>query len=279
MKLYKLTYAVAFAFTILTAQNVLGQPTPGVFEIRFSFDEEVVIDADFVTPQQQAELAPSLAETKSFWESVIVGYQPGVTLDGIDIEISVEPDDGPGGTLASAGPGGFIVNQGGFIFFTDDDLNSSAGQMSIDSADLSTSLIVDVLNHEVAHTLGFGTLFDRNGLADNTGQYNGQEGLLAYQAEFDALAQSIPLENDNGHYLESNGLTDVFGRVMGDELMTPFIENTTNANDPSSNFLSLTTVGVLRDLGYNAIAPIAIPEPSSLALLALGGLALCGRRR
>ena len=44
--------------------------------------------------------------------------------------------------------------------------------------------------------------------------------------------------------------------------MTPVISNTTNANNPFRNFLSDTSLGIFRDLGYDTIATtFVVPEP------------------
>ncbi|MDB4766852.1 PEP-CTERM sorting domain-containing protein [bacterium] len=289
MKIKKLTCLAAFALACFTAHNVMGQ-TEGLFDLRFEF-------ATGVTAQQQADLQPSLDATESFWESIIPGYQQDVTLDGIIINVDVQMIDGSGGPngniLATGGPGpGAPFDQAGFSFITNGTVftngtstgvTSSVGNLTVDSADFSTSLIVDVLKHEVGHALGFGTLFDfgmNNLVTAAGGQYIGPEGLAAYQAEFNATtATFIPLDQDNGHYIEASNLTDQFGRIFGDELLTPIIENTPNAMNPDVNYVSDTTIAVLRDLGYNAVAPVAIPEPSSMVLLALGGLVLCRRRR
>jgi len=244
------------------AADATGQ-TAGVFEIRF--------DDSGLTAQQQAELAPSLAATKSYWESIIIGYQPGVNLDGIDIEVTAAPIDGEGNTLATGGISGFIVDRGGFTFITDPQFNSSSGSVNIDTADFSSLLIIDVLKHEVAHALGFGILFDDNSLVSGPGQYTGNEGLTAYQVEFDSAATFVPLQTvtmDNGtvvsggHLDENNPLSNAVGRAVADDLMTPIIENTTNANDPFSNFVSDTSLGILRDLGYDTVSTTYTePEP------------------
>ena len=274
----KINTCIAFlAFTIFAAPHAFGQDDPmaGVFQLRFGVED--------LTTQQQTDLAPSLAASKSFWESIIVGYQPGVTLDGIEVDVSVADIDGPSGTLAFAGTSGFLENQGGFTFVTNNAGTTSTGVMTIDTADFSSNLIVDVINHEVGHALGFGTLFDSNNLTSGAGIYSGTNGLLAYQAEVDLDATFIPLQNDppfvNGHFDENIPLTDVLGRDFSAELFTPFIENGTNAENPELNFFSQTSAGVFQDLGYIAFAPVAIPEPSSIVLLALSGLTFCRRRR
>ena len=213
---------------------------------------------------------------------MIPSYQPGVTLDGVDITVDAQNLGGPGGVLAQAGPGpGFLTNQGGFSFLTNFASTSSVGGLTVDVNDFSTPLIVDVLQHEIAHVLGFGTLFNfgLNNLAPVDGQYTGTEGLLAYQAEFDPNGTFIPLHTGNAHFDENTTLTDSLGRVFSNELTTPLVQPTPNSVDPNSNFLSNSTIGVLRDLGFDAIEPVAIPEPSALAIFALGGVTLVRRRR
>ena len=230
-------------------------------------------DDSALTTQQRAELAPTLEATKSFWESIITGYQPGINLDGIDVIVEVAAIDGPNNVLATGGPGGFIVDQGGFTFLTDNQLNSSAGVVSIDTADFSSNLILDVLKHEVGHALGFGTLFDLNELSPTPGEYIGSEGLAVYQTEYDSAAAFVPLQNEtfpngvvsfNGHLDEDNPLSDDFGRAIRDDLMTPTISNTTNANNPLRNFLSDTSLGIIRDLGYETVATTFVVPPPVL---------------
>lgn len=57
--------SIVLAFAIGTSTSA---QTAGLFEVRF--------DLSNLTAQQQTDLEPALAETKRFWESVIVGYQP-----------------------------------------------------------------------------------------------------------------------------------------------------------------------------------------------------------
>ena len=281
---------------VLSLTSSLYGQTPGEFEVRF--------DTSGLTMSQENALLPSLNASANFWESVITGYQPGVTsLDGLDVAVSVIPIDGPLGVVAQAGPSGNFFSQGGFTFLTDFDgapgvpvSVSLTGTVTIDTADFNTDLIVDVLNHEVAHTLGFiDELIDLNNLVTADGQFIGAEGLAAYQAEFDSTATFVPLtfggplppgEDDrNDHLPEEETLVDEFGRVLADELLTPIVENTTNFDDPTSNFLSNTSAGIFRDLGFIAVAPVfsgaatATPEPSTSMILALAGMALATTRR
>jgi hypothetical protein len=283
MKFVPLVSMLVAAITLNGSSNAVAQ-TPGEFEVRY--------DLTALTTQQQLDLQPALASAANFWESVILGYQPGVFLDGVEIDVNVEDIDGTNGVLAEAGPSGFQLDQGGFVFATDSDGSTLTGELTIDSSDFQTGLIADVLNHEIAHVLGFNPLlFELNDLIAGDGQYDGEAGLAAYQLEFDPDASFIPLQNDpatatqpaaiNAHLDEDNDLVDVFGRSISDELLTPIIADGNNATDPSLNFLSATSAGIFNDLGFIAVAPVpfAVPEPSSFALLAMGGLALVVLRR
>jgi len=275
MKNHNFLTCLAIAFSLLVTPNAIGQ-TPGQFEIRY--------DTSALTALELSALQAPLDAAANFWESIIPGYRPGVFLDGIDIFVSTSSAGplfgSPGGVIAEAGPGnpgGFANIQGApdqFLFATSGGtlLDSQIGQVIVDQADLSTSLIFDVLRHEIAHTLGFGLLFDDNNLLDANGQYIGQEGLAAYQSEFDPLATFVPLSPDGAHLSEFNNLTDSSGNVAGTELLTPIIAGPT--------FLSNTSIGILRDLGFDTTVPVtAVPEPSAVVMFALGGMALCGRRR
>lgn len=268
--------------------------TPGEFEIRYNFDS--------LTAEEDAQLRPAFDAVESFYESVILGYQPGVQLDGIDIAVFVEDIDGAGtvedgNVLAQARPGfqgdNFMpgISQQGtfdsnFFFVTGSDPSSLTGLITIDSFDINTELIVDVIKHETAHALGFVPgLFDLNNLLDEAGDLVGEQGLAAFQQEFDVPdATVVPLDEISAHLEELSGaadLVDAFGRNFSDELLTPIIANGTNAENFELNFFSSTSAGIFNDLGFVAVAPapFAVPEPSSLAFLALGAAAMVTRRR
>ena len=267
----------------LPATSFSNVGAPGVFDIRFNFINPVT------TAQQQAFEASA-----AFWESVIVGYQPGVALDGIEIDITLANIDGPGGTLGFGGfAGGPVVNQGGFIFRTDDGITQT-GLITLDTSDFGLVPDSNVINHEVAHTLGFGTLFNANGLVASGGQFTGSNGLAAFQDEFDSSAAFVPLELDGGpgtalgHLDEDivfneagqiialplTGITDPQGRDLSNELLTGVL-----GPDPSQTFLSNTTVAIFADLGFVVELPNVIPEPGMALLMLVGTGLLAVRRR
>lgn len=232
---------------------------------------------------------------ENYWETVISGYLPGLGIASLDIDADGENIDGVGGTLGYAGPT-YGVYQGGYLLATD-------GIMRFDTADLSNmevnGSLFDVILHEMAHVIGFGTLWTYNGLyVDGSGKYTGANALAAYQLEYDPSATYVPVElggssgTANGHWNEvdgGSGLTGLvgllpgeasFGLDMGYELMTGWL------NTPA--YVSCTTRGALRDLGYQTQACVvdvstsSIPEPGNLALLSFGALAMLvtvGRQR
>lgn len=229
----------------------------------------------------------------TFWESNITGYRlNSELLQGVSISATVATNDGPGGVLGSAGPtmGRFYDN----VILAGDVspsyvLYASAGSMTFDSADvdnlISAGVWEQVIRHEMAHVLGFGTLWGYAGVynnfyVDGSGEYTGAAGLAAYQAEFDQPdATFVPVEleggagTSDGHWDEAyggaalTGITDADGNDMRNELMTGWL------NSPT--FLSDTTLGQFYDLGYTVV-----PEPATVMMMAsLAAAAFWIRRR
>jgi hypothetical protein len=248
---------------------------PGPLPAAGTFDIEIVPIAPITDPEAQA--AFDLAEAT--WESIIrselqninfagtpvpadacLTGQPAINdeVDDLRIYVEFEPNDGPGGTLASAGP--CVVRTGGTA-------TTIVGIMSFDSDDfgnLSASALNRVILHEMAHVLGFGTLWGRNGQLINPScpdgpdedsigdcsasdppgpdtRFTGSLASAAYRALGGVANANVPVENAqggpgtrDGHWRES---------IFGLELMTGFL--TSNVANP----LSLLTVAALDDSG------------------------------
>jgi hypothetical protein len=236
-------------------------------------------------------------DAEAFWEDIISGRDNGsgsVVPDfKISIDASVVPDDGVGGVLASAGPdfatcsigAGFNANigtcnaNGGIVYTT-------AGSMNFDSADIDSLAagganfgeggLLDVIIHEMAHVLGFGTLWGLNNLyVDGTGQYTSANTLAAYQAECDATATFVPVELDGGPGTANGHWDEQDFACGGGEIMTGFISN--------PNYLSATTLAAFEDLGYTiaSVTAPAVPLPAGgvLMISAFGGLVVASRRK
>lgn len=258
----------------------------------------VVIDVTFsggLSPTQQAYFSVAA----DYWESLIVDYIGGTNPltaaddgDGrIDIAAIGSNIDGAGGVLGSAAPltGAGI---GGFLY-------TATGKMEFDLADLagmeSNKTLMSVIMHEMAHVLGFGTLWDPQtdyniaGFQDVYNHaakaYTGANALNEWKTEFSqAAATFVPIEAEGGqgtanaHWNEVGGgagltgITDTLGRDMRNELMTGWL------NAPS--FLSRMSVAQFADIGYvvdfsnlafinaNINNAVTVPEPTSLVALA-----------
>lgn len=194
---------------------------------------DLIINTTGATPAQQERIDAA----EALWETVIAGYQNGISNSSVTIDISFS--DLGGGTLGQAAPTSF-VNQGGFRL-------STAGFIDLDDG-LGLDTVEDVTAHEIGHVIGIGTLWDDNGVyVDGSGQYTGQFGLAAYQEEFDPAATFVPVELDGGpgtanaHWDESGFFTD--------EIMSGFLSG--------SNFLSNTTIESLRDIGFDTLGRLA----------------------
>ncbi len=198
------------------------------------------------------------------WEEIITGNLPEVPVrleeggcgegspalqrEVNDILVLVLTDsiDGPGGTLASAGP--CVVREIGGL--------PVVGRVRIDVEDLdrlnSIGFLEDVVLHEMSHALGFGALWISSGylrnpsLPDNQGADTHFRGPSAVEA-FDGVGGAhhdvsrVPVENVRG----AEGTRDTHWRssVFRHELMTGFVSE-------GQNPLSRVTVASLMDLGY-----------------------------
>jgi hypothetical protein len=208
------------------------------------------------------------------WSAVITGDIPDVpvtniacgttfprltaTVDDVAIIARIEPIDGPGGILGSAGwcfrraggPGtGFPL----------------IGVMRFDAADVaaleSSGRFVAVILHEMGHVLGVGTLWSSFGFLQNPSVVGGPQMDTHFNGEsavtgFDEIGgttytggMKVPVENRfgsgtiNAHWRES---------VLANELMTGFVNT-------GENPLSALTVRSMRDLGYTIDETTADP--------------------
>ena len=235
------------------------------------FDIELVI-LDGGTGEQES----ALARAAERWESVIARDvfdwdhgafdrvpagtcgpgSPEVTdeVDDIRIFVTIQAIDGPGNTMAQAGPcwvRPYPLEGAEGIW-----LQPTLAALVLDEADVvqmeSAGMLESFVTHEMAHALGFvPAVWERHGrlrnpsLPDSPGADTHFDGPLAVAA-FDAaggtgyMRAKVPLENGG-----TEGFSDSHWResVFGDELMSALL---TGEAQP----LSLITIESLYDIGY-----------------------------
>lgn len=235
---------------LIIDNNVVNSVTPPPLPNN-TFNIEV--DTSTLTPQQAAIFLAAAQR----WEQIIVGDLPDVGLiDDLFITANIVAIDGPGGILGAAGPTG--LRGGSFLPYS--------GDMIFDSADVANLIanneFDEVILHEMGHVLGFGTIWDLQGLLVNAGTadpgYTGALALAEYNVRFGVSELDVPVEGlpagpgtADSHWRES---------VFGNELMTGFL------NSGVANPISSITVAQFADLGYTV--NIAQADPY---LLAAGG--------
>jgi len=180
-------------------------------------------------------------------------------VDDLRIYVDIIEIDGPGQTLARAGPC-FIRGLGYFPI---------VGMMQFDSADLdalaATGGLLSVVLHEMGHVLGIGTIWELKELLHNPSlpsnvgadtYFSGPRAIAAFDAAGGSTTYNgnkVPVANTGGE-----GSADSHWResVLDAELMTPLF------NSGRPNPLSTITIESLADLGYTV--DITQAEPYSM---------------
>ncbi len=249
------------------------------------------------TPSQPVVDAFNNAVTK--WQSIIIGELPDQavnlptagtcggaarpaiteTVDDVVIYVEFAYIDGPYAVQGQAGPcvvrGSTWLPSVGGMLFDDADTNRL-----VTSGDLEK-----VVMHEMAHVLGFGTIWEYLGLLQEPSDpaAGGTVGADTYfsgplaVAAFDSIyaesypgspyvGNKVPVENDNATY--GTGSLDGHWResLFGIALMTPTLQS------GQVNPLSVVTVASMADLGYGVRYQSADPfvMPAAMPLVASG---------
>ena len=201
-------------------------------------------------------------------------------IDDLLIFASVVPIDGAGGILGRAGPCAIRTGAG------PGNNQSVFGVMQFDAVDVdsmvSHGILQDVIQHEMLHVVGIGTLWNTYGVLADAGttsvRFTGTLGVGAciQIGAASACPSSVPVENSGGagtrdsHWRES---------VFANELMTGFVCDPTRippqCTQPVPNPFSLISVQSLADVGYQVNPADADPYvvPGTSALRAAIGVA------
>ncbi len=173
--------------------------------------------------------------------TLIIGELPNVTVYGgkggpkavDDILITAELGniDGLYGVLGQAGP--TAVRTNGSL--------PATATMKFDIVDVNAmglEVFADVVLHEMAHSLGFGSIWDRLGLVTN-GLYTGANALEEFLA-MGGTGSGIPVEQDGGAGTAGSHWDE---ETFDNELLTGFINE-------GENYFTAMSAASFADLGY-----------------------------
>lgn len=208
------------------------------------------------------------------------------TIDDLEITATLDNINGPGGILGQAGP----------EFYRTADLTSITGSMAFDLAyaqglyddeqATGSGLWSSTVLHEMLHVLGFGTMWELQGLITNIGtvadpdwRFTGANARYEYEAVYrtefandPGAAAGVAVESDTGNPGTDKGHWDE--AIFGDEVMTGFADD--------GAFLSNMTIAALEDMGYQttySASPPACFTPGTRILTMQGWVAVERVRR
>lgn len=178
---------VIAAFVLVAAALGYSQPARGQVIDIVSIDFSGLPDGTPLATQLGIRDAFFLAER--FWESRLTGFSAQLparvhrVLRPVQITASIVAIDGPGGILGQAGPTQVFTYNGSKPYAI-----SQAAQMQFDSDDVvlfqNLGLFDDIVRHEMAHAIGFGSLWTDNRLnLGPLGHYTGSFALKRYRIE------------------------------------------------------------------------------------------------
>ena len=224
-----------------------------------------MITLDFIGDMSAARRAVFEAAARRWDRALNTGFDPldvdGDRLTGLAIEANIAPIDGAAGVLGQAGP----------TVLREDTGLPVKGGMQFDDADITRleaeGSFADVILHEMAHVLGFGTLWTFNGLIAASGTNDPRFTGPAAAREFAALLPDggpfVPIANTGGAGTREGHWREL---IFGDELLTGFLSGT---NRP----LSRMSIESFEDLGYqvnySAADPFTLPSFQKLALMGI----------
>ncbi|CUH39882.1 Leishmanolysin [Jannaschia seosinensis] len=223
-----------------------------------------------ITLHYLADLPPArralFEDAARLWDDVLdtdlppVDHQ-GRTLPGLVIDVSIAPIDGPQGVLGQAGP--TVLRPGTEL--------PAAGIMAFDTADADAldagGRLRDVILHEMAHVLGFGTLWSRQGLVAGSGsidpRFTGMNAAREYARLDPEGGAHVPIANTGGAGTREGHWREL---VFGDELLTGFLSG-------DHRPLSALSIASFADLGYEVdygqADDYALPSFRDLALMGI----------
>ncbi|MGB3554640.1 MAG: VPLPA-CTERM sorting domain-containing protein [Jannaschia sp.] len=297
------TFALGTPAAEASTFDILTTFTPGGETVSTTAGNTAISEGFSIRQRQLLSVA------ESFWENVLVGFS-GLGSASFALTATMAAIDGAYGTAAFAGPKTFkyvkgtdptsgadktfVRATGGRMVFDADDFGAGASTPQSEETFLTAAI------HEVAHAVGFGTLFSYNGLLDSAGQrYIGGEAVAAFNATNGTSVASLLLQDGGGHWSEC-WVADATGAACSaeDGSGAPGLFNDSEIlsavlprGEPT---FAAASIAAFRDLGFltidpsaglripgvpTAVAPVPLPAGGVLMLAGLGGLAALRRKR
>lgn len=249
--------------SVFVSLSMSFSASAGLFKI-------TVNDLGGLTPSQSSAFSDAI----TYWESYLIGVQSAFN-HSIIIDARGDTIDGVGGVLGSAGLTSITqLSDSPFVY-------ANRGLMLFDSADLTRlenrGRLFDVIVHEMAHVIGFGTLWttdfaiagSQSNYVSGSGRYTGEYALEIYRREFVEGATFIPVELNGGEGT-ANAHWDEPWPGGSSDLMTGFL-------GPYPITLSDTTIASFADIGYLTTVTHAVSEAASVWLFLLSIGLIVGR--
>ena len=291
---YTLTARASNADGTSATATFTAEAAPAVYDI-----EIVHVTSSLLTDTQRA----AFERAERFWERAITANLAWSTLrrsalveclarngisgdipgdrvvDDLLIYVEIKEIDGPAGVFGGAGPCQIRVGNSlpavGIMFFDLADLDRMEANGHLEGTIL----------HEMAHVIGFGTLWEHLGLLQNPARPGRSANThftgAAAKAAFDDIrgdhypdSDLVPVQHQGGEGVWNGHWREL---VFRSELMTPF-------PDRGPNPLSLVSIASLVDIGYEEVDysvadEYLLPPPQSAAVVLEGVDAAAGGPR
>lgn len=205
-----------------------------------------------------------------FWESSLLGTQEDIDINLV-IDASTPTIDGIGNVLGSASnsSASYLIDNGLYLYAT-------LGSMRFDITDIrgmNQTSIYNIILHEMAHVIGFGTLWNSDrfrisGFQDvyenGSGEYTGEYALALYQEIYDSSATFVPIELDGGSGTANSHWDEGFINDPS-ELLTGYLDPNPYVSDIS--LASFADIGYVVQLSDGRILGI-VSAPTGFVFLA-----------
>ncbi len=260
---YSLTAGVTTADRTTATVTFTAEATASVYDI-----EIVHVSSSLLTDSQRA----AFVKAEQFWERAITGNLRWTTIrrpaleeclarndiaedvpgdrvvDDLLIYVQIKEIDGPAGVFGGAGPCQIRVN----------DSLPAVGVMYFDLGDMArletNGHLEGTILHEMAHVIGFGTLWAHLGLLQDPARlgrsanthFTGEAAIAAFdEIRGDNYTDSdlVPVQNLGGEGVWNGHWREL---VFRSELMTPF-------PDRGLNPLSAVSIASFVDIGYTGV--------------------------